>query len=378
MESHRSKEFCERFAEALRVRLYPNSTLHLKQLAAGISRSEHSISRWWHGESRPLAEDIDRMASFFARRGDSGFLAEIFGPGASAETISDERLIEFFRKLMASAAAAERETAQQLWFDADGAMTAAPLGHARFAASVLGMPMSGDLVRYAISMLGWIAVTAPTDGPLVIRHDGRRIAPLAAERLCEWLRTVRAKTASVRRQVHLEKKWIDAEHDSLESAACAIERVAFILRAPRKRWTITELPLDAVAHPVLRNLLTVYRRAPDKIIHAAADMGAFTMSGVFRVTGNEVISHHVATEFPDLDPLQNEGKNVLSRPDTDYAVMVWARMLKTKRQGASFHDLSGSVNNCNVRYLNLALSEPGPMGRVLSSSVVLNREPIAA
>ncbi len=379
MEGHRPKEFYERFAAALRVRLHPNTTLHLKQLAPGISRSEHTISRWWHGESRPLAEDIDRLAAFFAKRGDQGFLAAVYNESNLAvEEVSDARLIQFFRKLMADAVAGEIETEKHFWFDADGAMAPAPLGHARFAASVLGMPMSGDLVRYAISMQGWIAVTVSRASAIMIRHDGRRIAPLAAERLCEWLHAACAQAAAVRRQVHIDKEWVDAEHDSPELAAAAIERIAFIVRAPRKRWSVAELPLDAVSHPSLKNLLAVYRRAPDKIIHAAAEMGAFTMSGVFRVNGEEVISQHVATGFPDLDPIRNEGHNVLSRPDTDYAVMVWARMIKTKRQGASFHDLSGSVNNYNVRYLNLALSEPGPMGRVLSSSVLLNLDPIAA
>ena len=379
LAGHRTREFHERFAEALRVRLHPNTTLHLKQLAAAVSRSEHTISRWWHGESRPLAEDIDRLAAFFAMRGDRGFLAAVYDETKTAvEDVSDARLLEFFRKLMTGTVGAESEAEKHFWFDAEGAMSPAPLGHARFAASVLGMPMAGDLVRYAVGMLGWIAVTVSAAGTIAIRHDGRHIAPLAAERLCEWLRAACGRTAQIRRHVHIDKEWIDAQHDSPELAAAAIERVAFIVRAPRKRWSVTELGLDTVSHPRLKNLLAVYRRAPDKIIHAAADMGAFTMSGVFRVNGEEVISQHVATGFPDLDPLHNEGQNVLSRPDTDYAVMVWARMIKTKRQGATFHDLSGSVNNYNVRYLNLALSEPGPMGRVLSSSVLLDLSPIAA
>jgi transcriptional regulator with XRE-family HTH domain len=380
MEVRSAWGFHERFAEALRVRLYPNSTIHLKQLGAAIGRSEHTISRWWHGESRPLAEDIDRMAQFFAKRGDTGFLSAIFGDAArTAETVSDEALIAFFRRLMDSATNKDLPQDRDLWFNADGTLSAAPLGHAKYAGSVLGMPMSGDLVRYAISILGWIAVTVQADNVVVIRHDGRRIAPLAAERACEWLRSRRERTARIKRAVHMEGRWIDAFHDTAELAVVALERIAFIVRIPRRRWKVTRLPLDDVKqYPLLSNLLLVHGHAPDKIVHAAADSGAFTVSGVFSVDGEDVISHHVATEFHDLEPRLIEGKNVLSRPDTDYAVMVWTRILKAKQDGATFYEMSGSVNNYYVHYRSLAMAEPGPHGRVLTSTVVLGTERIAA
>ena len=43
MEDLGIRGFHERFAEALRLRLYPNTTVHLKQLAAGIGRSAGEI-----------------------------------------------------------------------------------------------------------------------------------------------------------------------------------------------------------------------------------------------------------------------------------------------------------------------------------------------
>ncbi len=383
MEDLGVKGFYERFAEALRLRLYPNTTLHLKQLAAGIGRSEHTISRWWHGESRPLAEDIDRMASFFSKRGDHGFLAAVFDESkAQPDNISDARLIEFFRKLMTdaakNAAASEGTNDHNLWFCGDATITPAPLGHAKYAAIVLGMPMSGDLVRYAVSVLGWIAVTVRSDDLVVIRHDGRRVAPVAAERVCEWLKSRDERTSLVRRMIHMEGRWIDAYHDTAELAAAAMARIAFIVRAPRRRWNVTQLPLTEVKDPLLSELLGIYRRTPDKVIHAAADLGAFTVSGVFSVAGDEVTSHHVPTEFFDLDPWLIEGKNVLSRADTDYAMMVRARIVKAKSEGATFHELSGSVNNYNVHYRSLALAEPGLHGRILTSTVVIKAERIAA
>jgi transcriptional regulator with XRE-family HTH domain len=382
MEDLGGKGFHQRFAEALRLRLYPNTTVHVKQLAAGIGRSEHTISRWWHGESRPLAEDIDRMAGFFAKRGDHSFVAAVFDEPKAPDNISDARLIEFFRKLMTDAAkgaaASQVASDHNLWFCNDGTITPAPLGHAKYAAIVLGMPMSGDLVRYAVSVLGWIAVTIRSDDVVVVQHDGRRVAPVAAERVCEWLKSRDERASLVRRMILMEGRWIDAYHDTLELAAAAMARIAFIVRAPRRRWNVTRLPLTEVKDPLLSQLLCVYRRTPDKVIHAAADLGAFTVSGVFSVAGDEVTSHHVPTEFSDLDPWLIEGKNVLSRADTDYAMMVRARIVKAKSEGATFHELSGSVNNFNVHYRSLALAEPGPHGRVLTSTVVIKAERIAA
>lgn len=384
MEGHRPKEFYERFAEALRVRLYPNSTLHLKQLAAGIARSEHTISRWWHGESRPLAEDIDRLATYFAKHGDQNFLAAVFDePKIAVEDVSDARLIQFFRKLMRDAAngalASESTPDYNLWFDGDGSMAPAPLGHAKYVAAVLGMPLSGNLVRYAVGVLGWIAVTIRANGRITVSHDGRRIAPLAAERVCEWLRANGGGASEIERAIHMEGQWIEARHDTAELAAFALEKIALIVRTPRRRWQVTQLPLDdAKKYPLLRDLLRIHRETPSEIIHAAANKGAFTVSGVFSVDAEDVTSHHVATQFQDLEPHMIEGKNVLSRPDTDYAVMVWARVLKAKREGAILHELAGSVNNYYVHYVSLALAEPGSHGRVLTSTVVLDAERIAA
>lgn len=61
-------------------------------------------------------------------------------------------------------------------------------------------------------------------------------------------------------------------------------------------------------------------------------------------------------------------------PDTDYAMMVRARILQAKREGPIYCDLSGTVNDENLHYLNLALPEPGPHGKVLTSTVILERE----
>jgi hypothetical protein len=117
--------------------------------------------------------------------------------------------------------------------------------------------------------------------------------------------------------------------------------------------------------------------SPQDIVHAAAEMGAFTTSSLFGVTGEDVISRHVATGL-GFDPRVIEGLNVLSRPDTEYALTLQSRILRAKQEGAAFYELEGIIDDRYARYLNLVLPEPGPDGRVLTSSVVLDVETLAA
>src|SRR5262249_33592883 len=98
---------------------------------------------------------------------------------------------------------------------------------------------------------------------------------------------------------------------------------------------------------------------------------------LFGVTGDDVISHHVATGL-GFDPRMIEGFNVLSRPDTEYALMIRARVLRAKSEGPAFYELEGVIDNRYARYLNLVLPEPGDSGRVLTSSVVIEVETLAA
>jgi hypothetical protein len=53
-------------------------------------------------------------------------------------------------------------------------------------------------------------------------------------------------------------------------------------------------------------------------------------------------------------------------------------VLKARREGPVYNELRGTIDAFNVRYLNLALPEAGPHGRVVTSSVVLERDLIAA
>jgi hypothetical protein len=79
------QSFERRFAEALRVRLHPHSSLRLKRLAQDTGYSEDTIARWLRGKHRVFAGAVEDVAGYFAEHhGDHGLLFELFG--AAVET----------------------------------------------------------------------------------------------------------------------------------------------------------------------------------------------------------------------------------------------------------------------------------------------------
>jgi transcriptional regulator with XRE-family HTH domain len=281
-------DFQKRFQDALRQRLYPNAPLHLKAIARAIGRSENTVTRWWRGETRILGEDLYAIARFLVRRGDRAFLAEIFGdlaPEFGTRESSDEAVLAAAREILlrvAEGGGLARDF--HYWFNADGTLIAAPRGHDDYVQRTLRLPASaGHLSAYAMRMLGWIALTDRPSGEVLIRHDGRRVAPLAAEVCCEWLEDCASRIRVVHRSVHIDRQWVEATHHTAQHAAAAIEKVAFIVGISRKPWRVSRLPLDAVTHPRLKALLAGYGEDAEHVVHAAAEMGAFTTSSLFGV-----------------------------------------------------------------------------------------------
>ena len=375
-------DFEARFREALRRRLYPNAPLHLKQLARAIGRSENTVARWWRGETRILADDLYRLADFMAARGDRDFLTEIFTGLLPDDLPMDGAAAQVLKLVRSAFASANRETPigrdTHYWFSADGEIASAPTGHADYVRGALQLAgTTGDIAAYAMRVLGWIAVTLRGDGSLIVRHDGRRIAPRAAERICDWIEDHGDGIVQVRRSVLIDGHWIEAQHPNAQAAALAIAKVALIVRVARRPWKMKLLPVDAITDARLKALIRLYQQEPERLIHGAAAMGAFTTSSLFGVHGDEVVSYHVGTDL-GFDPSMVEGINVLARPDTEYAVMLQSRILKARREGPIYAEFCGTIDAYNVRYLNLTLPEPGPNGRVLTSSVVFERDLLAA
>lgn len=74
------KSFEQRFAEALRRRLYPRTRLRLKTLSRDTGYSEDTITRWTQAKHRVFAGAVEDMATYFATRfRDEGLLSEVFG-----------------------------------------------------------------------------------------------------------------------------------------------------------------------------------------------------------------------------------------------------------------------------------------------------------
>jgi hypothetical protein len=75
-----SNSFEQRFAEALRRRLYPRTRLRLKTLSRDTGYSEDTITRWTQAKHRVFAGAVEDMATYFAERFDDyALMHEIFG-----------------------------------------------------------------------------------------------------------------------------------------------------------------------------------------------------------------------------------------------------------------------------------------------------------
>src|SRR5258708_39268022 len=82
-EGAMKKSFEQRFAEALRRRLYPNTRLRLKTLSRDTGYSEDTITRWTQAKHRVFAGAVEDVAGYFASRfGDDGLLHEVFASTA--------------------------------------------------------------------------------------------------------------------------------------------------------------------------------------------------------------------------------------------------------------------------------------------------------
>ena len=75
-----NNSFEQRFADALRRRLYPRTRLRLKTLSRDTGYSEDTITRWTQAKHRVFAGAVEDMATYFAERFDDySLMHEIFG-----------------------------------------------------------------------------------------------------------------------------------------------------------------------------------------------------------------------------------------------------------------------------------------------------------
>jgi transcriptional regulator with XRE-family HTH domain len=363
--------FGGRIRESMRKRLFPNSPLVVKQLAAGVGRSENSILRWRNGETRLFADDLFAMARFFARRGDTSFLSEIFRdllPVATPSSQLEDMLLSLVRTAFVGLNMSNlNHQSACYWCTADGMLVVAPVGHAEFIRRTLRQTdMAQEEVAYATSNLGWIALTISTDNNVVVEYDRWTIAALAAEQACEWLSERDGRIGGAKRRIHVESRWIEIPHDPPNSIISAVSDAGVVRSKLPRPWDITRLPVNGVTHPLLQHLLRVHNEAPDRLIDAAAAVGALSTSNVFFITGEDVVARHVASEYA-FNKQAVVGQNVMARSDKSYAAMVRARVLQAQRSGPLYCAISGPLLGGYVKYLNLAL--PNGTGTVLTSTI---------
>ncbi len=67
--------FPKLFASVLRRRLYPNTGMQRKVLAAALGVSPESVNNWLSGNNEPSASTLAALISFL----DPGFVSELFG-----------------------------------------------------------------------------------------------------------------------------------------------------------------------------------------------------------------------------------------------------------------------------------------------------------
>ncbi len=131
-------------------RWYPNSGVHLEQLAGALGRSGEAVRQWAAGEAGIKACDLYEVARFLD---DPALIAEIYGDlGLHAEAAASGRCV---------------------WFTHRGTHNA-PAGHADFARRFLGLPLTvpGDAATYAMRNCGWVSVEMRADRSAVLAYDG--------------------------------------------------------------------------------------------------------------------------------------------------------------------------------------------------------------
>lgn len=94
------ENFPQLFADTLRRRLYPNSNLHIKQLAYAVRRSEATVYSWLAGNRSPRGEDLMECITFFG----AAFASELLASTGCMVVRLDDRRAAALQKIAAGMA----------------------------------------------------------------------------------------------------------------------------------------------------------------------------------------------------------------------------------------------------------------------------------
>lgn len=353
-----SSTFEQRFADALRRRLYPNTALRLKQMAHDLGYSEDTLARWLRGEHRvyaAAAEDVDRY--FAARHGDTDFLREVL------------RLPQAARR--------SRDGDVCLWIT-EGAIHQAAAGHATFVRMSLGLSpgTDQDIVRYVVVNLGWIAGTARADGRVEFRYSARSVDPQAARRMRDWLLAQAGEAGEVRVIGAGPSGWEEPVSLSVSEAVRLLDRWAVRRRIGEllgeTNWRVMREPIDGPLPPGLREVLG----GVEDPIAACAAAGRLGTSSLFWVKGEaEVVSLYIGRDL-GLPVDRFAFRNVLDRDDPAYAALVYHHVVESLRLGPTLYRLDIDIAGRRRHYRRLAVPfDSGDRRIVLTTSQLLEPVP---
>lgn len=348
-------------------RIYPRNGAKLA--AQDFHVSPHTSRRWFEGK---LAEN-KHLAAMEVRWGQP-FVAFVTEPlvGAwrtpDASTTAESKPVrDLINQVLDEVGARERF----LWCTGDGKIEEAPAGHDEMARRAMGAPahLDMDFSQYMRRNHGWVAMTRPADGSVIIHYAERRLRAATVEAICRWLHSERRPTL-ITRIVDLGLTEVRVRHRDRASAALALEEAAMItMRGTSRSWVVQRLPIDAARNFGFAKLLKAWGESPNDIVAAAAALDGFKHTSVFRLDqSGELWSLIVGSSF-GLPAQKLEGRRVMERGDTGYAAMIADRLNRSLTE-PTLHELVGSVVGVPCRYQNLSMPELGT-GRIVSASRVV-------
>jgi len=316
-----------------------------------------TVMNWAKGRAAMDGASIASMDAYFTARGDPHFLADLYGRGVALRPREPGVLSGDYC----------------LWFTHSGALHEAPKGHARYLRDTLRISAApDDLAAYAIRNLGWIECLVRSDGRTALRYAPRAVSPKAAGRAHDWILSAWQFVAAVELTMWRDGRWERSSPTTVSDTAREFHRArvaASMTCIAERNWTVERLPLEAVRKPKMASLLASVRQGSDAV-KAVTSLGLMDTSSMFAVDGSNVTSLWIG---PGLD-LPTEifvGRNVLDRPDHNYAGLIHHHVLQAVTEGPTFYRLNIEIAGRRRHYKRVAVSRGRDL--VLTSSRVLEQ-----
>ncbi|MBN9530450.1 MAG: helix-turn-helix transcriptional regulator [Alphaproteobacteria bacterium] len=333
---------------AIARRLMPNSELTMRALAKASGYSEATIRRARNGETGHIdAEMLFALSEVFARRGDHDFLVEIFGITVATPAMNGGDLC--------------------YWITEDGAVNAAPFGHARFVRDALrlGPDEAFDAIAYGIRAMGWIEITIRANGRLTVRRHLVNAAADAGRRAADWL-AEQGRTFSEIEILSLQgDSWSRRRYDTIRAAAqsLAVPVGDAISDHISVHIATKRLSFNHIADPVQIAALRHWN-GPDTEVDSL--MRAITAAGGsanYSLLRKEDDGYTLLT-LGAANRLRHDlaGRSLRLLRDQHYVDLVEQQFDTLPSEGVRFDDLDIQARTDRGGYRRLALSASGPGG----------------